>query len=365
MIFPRCVGRAAAIVAVLTLTPSIAESQRAADVLELRIGSEAAPPGAITQVKIEVTEAKPIIFGDSHIGWSLGEIDGVALGSSDSAAIAVVRDGVVKLSILSPTGSFGMSSDYVVTLTGRVPIDAPFGARLPVTLDADSLRMFDPDGVMYAAEIDDGEVTVANRITIADVVPGSANLAAGSIVSIFGGGFTRNTRVDFGDALLAQVRYVSPTQINVVLAEPARMHGMRVRARNEDGFRVTYFSYQRTRRAAPSAHPVLCYAVPVFPVRAMHAATVRLDRTTVGLALQNIEKTDAQVFAKLTNGDGVAVAAAVVPVGANRFVVRTIGEIFGRRFSAPGTVHLSSADAVQVLGVDIDASGAARPRLPE
>ena len=365
MLLPRCVGRTAAIAAVVALTPSIASSQQPADVLSLRVSSEAAPPGTITQVKIEVTESTPIITSDSHIFWSLGEIDGVSLGSDDSAGMAVVRDGVVKLSVLSPTGSFGMSSDYAVTLTARVPADAPFGARLPVTLDADSLRVFDPDGVMYATETDDGEVTVANRITIADVVPGSANLAAGSVVTIVGSGFTPNTRVDFGDALLAQVRYVSPTQINVVLAQPARMHGMRVRARNADGFRVTYFSYQRTTRSAPSAHELLRYVVPVFPLRAMRAATVRLDGTTKGLALQNIERTDTQVFARLINDDGVAVAAAVIPVGANRFIARTIGEIFGRKFSGPGTVHLSSADPVQVLGVDVDAAGAARPRLPD
>ena len=356
----------AAIAVALVLTPSLARTQARLDVLSLRVVSESIPAGAIVQVKIEVTEATPITTGDSHILWSLGDIDGAALGGDDSAGVAVVRDGVVALSILSPSASIGMSSDYAVTLTGRVPAGAALGTRLPVKLNADTLRLFDASGRMYTAtEIDNGRVTVANKITVSDVVPGSADLPAGSVVSVFGTSFNRHTRIWFGDTSLAQVRYVSPTRIDVVLAEPARMHGMRVRARNEDGFRTTYYSYQRTRRDAPSADPLLRDAVPVFPLRGMHAATLRVAATTVGLALQNIEATDTQVFATLTNEDGLALASAVIPVGVNRFVVRTLDEIFAVPFAGTGVIRLSSAGAVQALGVDVDATGTARPRLPE
>jgi hypothetical protein len=365
MVVSQRIAHIAAIVAALAFTPSIAHAQQRLDILDMRVSSEWVPPGAITQVKVEVTEATPITTGDSHVLWSLGAIDGVALGSSDSAGVAVVRAGVVELSILSPTGSFGLSSDYpAFTLTGRVPAAAPLGTRIPVRLDADTLQMFDANGEMYTAmDIDHGQVIVANRITVSDVVPGSADLPAGSVVSIFGTGFNRDTRIWFGDTTLAQVRYVSPTQMNVILAEPARMHGMRVRARNEDGFRVEYFSYQRTRRAAPSADVLLAHAVPVFPLRGMNAATVRVDATTVGLALQNIETTDALVFAELTNDEGLEFRSGPIPVGVNRFLVRTLDEIFGA--AGPGIVRLTSTGALQVLGIDVDATGAARPRLPQ
>jgi hypothetical protein len=365
MLFARCVGCNVAITALVALTPSSARSQDPADELSIRVNSHEAPAGAITQVSVKVTEAKPITSGDSHIRWSLGEIDGVALGSDDAAAIAIVRDGSVSLSVVSPTASLGMSSEYLFTLTGRVPADARLGTRLPVRIDADSVRMFDAEGGMYpATEIDNGRVTVANRITIADVVPGSADLPAGSVVSVFGTGFNRRTRVDFDQISLAQVRYVSPTRIDVVLSNPARMHGVRIRAKNEDGYRVTYFSYQRTRPGAPSDDPLLRSAVPVFPFGAARAATLRVGATTVGVALQNVE-TDTQIFADLTNDKGVAVASAVVPVRSNEYIVRTLGEIFGVPFAGAGTISLTSAGPVQVLGVDVDADGAARPRLPE
>jgi hypothetical protein len=360
-------ARVATFAAVLALAPSVARSQQAADILSLRVSSEIAPPGAIAQLKIDVTEATPITTGDSHIFWSLAAIDGIALGADDVAGVAVVRDGDIQLSIVSPTASFGMSSDYpAVTLTGRVPADATLGMRLPVTLDRAALRIFDANGALYtAAEIDDGKVTVDDKLTISDVVPGGADLPAGSVVSMFGTGFTRNTRVAFGDALLAQVRYVSPTQIDVVLAEPARMRGMRIRARDESGFRVVYFSYQRTSRASASADPLLRDAVPLFPVRGMQAASVRVGGTTVGLALQNVEATEAQVVAELTNDEGVPVAAAIIRVGVNQFIVRTLSEIFEVPVAGPGLVRLTSTGPLQVLGVDVDAGGAARPRLPQ
>jgi hypothetical protein len=365
MVVSQVIAHIAAIAAALAFTPSIARAQQRLDILDMRVSSEWVPPGAITQVKVEVTEATPITTGDSHVLWSLGAIDGVALGSSDSAGVAVVRAGVVELSILSPTGSFGLSSDYpAFTLTGRVPATAPLGSRIPVRLDADTLQMFDANGEMYTAmDIDHGKVIVANRITVSDVVPGSADLPAGSIVSIFGTGFNRDTRIWLGDTTLAQVRYVSPTQMNVILAEPARMHGMRVRARNEDGFRVEYFSYQRTRRDAPSADWLLRNAVPVFPVRGMTAATVRVDETTVGLALQNIEATDAHVFLDLTDDEGRPIASAQIAVGVNRFVVLALDEIFDPPIAGAGVVRLTSVSAVQVIGVDVDAAGVARPRL--
>jgi hypothetical protein len=363
------VQHTAAIAALLALTPSITHGQRLTDVVELRIHSEAAPPGATAQVKIEVTELTPITTGDSLVafsvaeGFSVAEISGIGLGSNNSAAIGVVRDGTVELSVVSPTGSFGMS-DPAITLNVRVPVDAPFGTRVPVTMARGSVRMFDLDGVSYATQIDDGNVNVENRITISDVVPGSADLPAGSVVSIFGSGFRPSTRVDFDNTLLAQVRYVSPTQVDVVLAQPARMHGMRVRAKNRDGFRVTYFSYQRTTRVAPSEDPLLRHVIPAFPLRAARAVTLRLGEATTGLALQNIETTDTMVFAELADEANVVVAKAVIPLGANRYIVRTIGEIFDVPFAGPGTVRLSSVDPVQVLGVDVDPGGAARPRLP-
>ena len=364
MVVPQRIARIAA-VAALALTPFIARAQQRLDVLDLRVSRESVPPGAIAQVKVELTEATPITTGDSHVLWSLGAIDGVALGSSDSAGVAVVRAGVVELSILSPTGSFGLSDYPAFTLTGRVPGNAPFGTRIPVRLDADTLRMFDANGEMYTEmDIDHGQVIVANRITVSDVVPGSADLPAGSVVSIFGTGFKRDTRIWLGDTTLAQVRYVSPTQMNVILAEPARMHGMRIRARNKDGFRVEYFSYQRTGREAPSDDPLLRDTVPVFPLRGMHDATVRVDETTLGLALQNIEAIDAKVFAVLTEDNGL-VRNAVVDVGVNRFVVRTLEEIFGVPFAARGIVRFTSTGPVQMLGIDVDQAGTARPRLPQ
>jgi hypothetical protein len=120
-----------------------------------------------------------------------------------------------------------------------------------------------------------------------------------------------------------------------------------------------------TTCASASADPLLRDAVPLFPVRGMQAASVRVGGTTVGLALQNVEATEAQVVAELTNDEGVPVAAAIIRVGVNQFIVRTLSEIFEVPVAGPGLVRLTSTGPLQVLGVDVDAGGAARPRLPQ
>ena len=59
MVVPQRIARIAAVAAALALTPSIARAQQRLDILDMRVSSESVPPGAIAQVKVEVTEATP------------------------------------------------------------------------------------------------------------------------------------------------------------------------------------------------------------------------------------------------------------------------------------------------------------------
>jgi hypothetical protein len=74
---------------------------------------------------------------------------------------------------------------------------------------------------------------------------------------------------------------------------------------------------------------------------------------------------DINVTATLTNESGMPVAAAVVNVPADRYVVRSLPEVFGFSVANATSARFTSASPVQVLGVNVDAAGAASPVLPQ
>jgi hypothetical protein len=281
-----------------------------------------------------------------------------------------VRGTSVAVSLVSPSATLGADSDYpILTVTGRIPADTPIGAVFPVTLDPNSLQLFDAAGIAYRTETEDGHLMSARGIAVHDVIPGSAALPAGSVVSIYGLNFQHTTKVRFEETELDLVRYISPNQIDVVLAQPAVMHGMGIRAENRDGSRTEYFSYQRTRRFGTSAHQILRDAVPLFSQRMTQTATVRFSSGGVAaLALQNLEPAAAEVVAVLRRNDGSLVANTVVSVPSNHYVLGELSEMFQAAAPDSSIVQITAVTPVQVLGVKVEGPpGAERvtARLPE
>ena len=86
---------------------------------------------------------------------------------------------------------------------------------------------------------------------------------------------------------------------------------------------------------------------------------------TYGLAVQNIEATDAVVSLELEDADGVATAGPTFVVSSNRYVVRKLSELFGFAPVNAAVVRIASAGPVQVLGaVANQVTGTASPILP-
>jgi hypothetical protein len=218
--------------------------------------------------------------------------------------------------------------------------------------------------VRYATEVDSGQVVAWPSPAIHEVIPGSATLPRGSRVTILGSGFRRHTDMRFEETELEKVLFISPTRIDVVLGQNTRMHGLEVEARDPDGFRPTFFSYQRTSRAGKVAHSAMRDIVPLFQSRSVRNATLHLSGTTTGVAVQNLEQTDAVVVAELFTAPGIRVADTTIMLASNTFLVRTLSELFQVSNFGDGFVSLTSATPVQVLGVSIDSNGAASPRLP-
>ena len=336
--------------------------------VSLKVSKEVIPPGGMAQVKVFVTEPKPISTAGGFLSFDgLEGFDGIAINSpaDDTFGVAVVNGGGLAVSIVSKSASFGTGLDYpVLTVAGRVPAFTPLGARFPMTIDPASLRLLDPLGVVYPSEIKDGYVEAARGVSIDDVLPGSADLPAGAVVTVRGTGFVPRTRIQFNGVKLAKTSFIDSTRIDVVLATPARMHGTRVRAVNPNGSKVTYYSYQRTARVDPSAMPVFRDAVPLFPHRSALSAIIDLSGVAAGLALQNIEPSSATVVVRLFGADGALLATTRFVLPANAYLVQEVPELFQMAAPAGAFVRVRASGPVQAMGIAVDAAGTATPLLP-
>jgi hypothetical protein len=338
--------------------------------LSVKVSQETAPPGGMVQMKVRTTEGKPISTGKAFFSFrGLASVDGISLvsPSDDAVGVAVVDGTDVAVSLVSSSSAFVTGEYPLLTVTGRVPVDARMGATFPMVLHQATLQLVDALGVAYVTEAKSGQLVSAPSIAIHDVVPGSATLPAGSVVTIHGSMFQRSTRIrfnDFNDTELAQVRYVSPSRMDVVLANRTQMHGMEIEARNTDGFRSTYFSYQRATRSETSKDPNMRGIVPLFRHQTMQNATLHLSGATTGIALQNLGATDTSVVAELFTASGHPVATAVLNVPSNQYIVRGTPEIFGVPPPAIATVRLASVTPVHVLGISIDGARKATAQAP-
>ena len=350
--------------------------------VELSVSNEKAPPGGMAQVKVFVTEPKPITSGGGSFTFDAYEsIEGIALMNEleDVTGAAVVNGSQLTIRLASPSGTFGMDPDYpVLAVTGRIPADAPIGLKYRLEFDQGSLQLFDPLGGLYTVLTKSGHLITQSGLSIDDINPGGAVVPAGGVVTITGNSFVKGTEIKFKEAKLSQVRYISPTRIDVVVARETRMHGMGIKAANPDGSRATYFSYQRTyamtqsdNPATPSADPVLSRTVPLVQPNMTTPASIPFpapnENFTYGIALQNTGAAGSHVSSQLIDAGGVEVAIADIDVPPGRFTVLLLSELFnGATCAAECTVKITSATVpVQVLGIAADqVSGAAWPIAP-
>ncbi len=336
--------------------------------LSLSVSKETAPPGGIAQMKVFLTEPKPISTGGGYVQFDAYDtILGISLAaeSLDTSGVALVHGNRIALSIVSPLASFGTRLDYpILAIAGRVPPDMPVGTKFPLVIDPAALQLFDSTGALYPVEVKQGHLVVGTGVAIGDVSPGSATVPAGGIVTITGTNFVPDTNVKFSEGKISAIQYVSPTRIDITLGLPLRMHGVMVKASNPDGSRATYFSYQRTTPASVSNDSVMAFAVPLMPPVSSLAATITLPAPaagmTYGVALQNIESSDTTAFVELEDGSG----STAITVPSNRFVVRELSELFGFAPAGAATIRVTATGPIQVLGIAADQTAGTALAIP-
>ena len=360
--------------------------------LSLRISDESAPAGSIVQIKIDVTEPKPISTGRGKVKVKgVTTVNGIVLMNEgqDAYGVAMVNGDELTFVIESPASLFGTAADYpIVGIAGTVAPGTSTGTKFPLTLDPAGLGFRDPSGLQDPTEITDGVLTVApGAIAIGDVKPGSAVVPAGGVVHIHGANFTPNTRLQLSEAAIAQQVFVSSSRIDVTLAQTTRMHGLRIRARNEGTngepkSECEYFSYERTTPIGASIDDIFGKTVPLFAPSTFTDATIHFPRriarkqramrpsrgtgsapSRAGLALQNLATSPATASIELLDAAGHPYAVTTVSIGPDQHLVREVGELFGI-VSPPSGIRVRSNIPIHILGLTADPSTGGAAALP-
>src|SRR5690348_1625082 len=86
---------------------ALAQGEAAFAGVELTIPDETVPPGGMLQLKVQITEPKPILKGGQkarYVAPFLGAVQGIALfsPSGDASGTAVLSKGTAQFSLSSP-----------------------------------------------------------------------------------------------------------------------------------------------------------------------------------------------------------------------------------------------------------------------
>jgi hypothetical protein len=329
--------------------------------VELRVSQEVANPGGIAQIKVSLTEPKPISTGLFGMSGDFGELMGVSLFDSTNSTygLAWPAPGGLRVVTSSPLSTLGVSAvGYpILTLTVRVPATTIVGTTLPVHLNPSLLRLFDPLGDPYPTKVIDGSITVRPAAAVEDVRPGSDIVPAGGTISILGRNFTPDVRITVSDASTQRPVLISPTQFDVDVKDPVDMHSREIRLRSSTE-RSSYFSYQRTTVAFVSSVPVLTTLEPLFPGAGATEASVEFPAapasTIQALLVKNAHLAPVTLSVSRTSaGEDAEWAAPVTLPAASRFAL-SLSEIFGTPCLDTCVVTATATASVHTMGVVVD-----------
>ena len=331
-------------------------------VVSLKIPNETAPPGGVAQMKFLNTEPTPISSGRPHglfdptmfddiwgiqLFNSLGDLNGVALIDGSSFSIDYVSDGTLQ------------GTDYpVMTIALHVRPDAVPGSHSQ--FDLDNSTSFDVNSVAAIVKpIAPATITVGGSISIVNVVPGGGLQPAGSLVKILGLGFQPRTQIQLNNVQAKSVSVVSPTEIDIVLAQATDMTGKKIQVVNPDGSQDTYFSYLRGISMGVSNWGLLNSCVPIFSsVTHSYALFPSIAPAASsqfsGIAVQNPSSLPVNITVSLFDAAHALVGTSTVPIPPGYRFMREIHELLGATAASGDTVVVTADQPIQVFAYMAD-----------
>src|SRR5690242_9898759 len=339
--------------------------------LSLKVLNESVPPGGFVQMKVSVTEPKPIIIGMASVRTGLA-VQGILLpGSPDSAGVGIVGpNNALAVRTASPAGTLGMSTAApAIVVTFAVPATATPGTALPLNLDPAASFWIDPSGNLYPEQIKEGTLHVGGSMSITDILPGGGFLPAGSTVSVVGFGFQPGALVEIDGVPVASSTWINANRVDAVTGIAAQLDGRRVTVRNPDTTRTSYFSYLRATSLGQSARPLVAASEPIFPVKPLSTGFFNTPAPApgvfLGLALQNPAAAPSTVSVELWSA-GSVVASTSITMPPRTEIEREASELFTGVVPPKGSfLRVTASAPVQMLGLlGNETDGSVSPILP-
>jgi hypothetical protein len=272
--------------------------------------------------------------------------------AGDLNGVAIVNGSAVAVSFISTGGSQG--TDYpVMTMALHVRPDAMAGQQTQFNLDPSSTWTVDGLPALMKPVLP-ATVTVGGSVSITNVIPGGGLLPAGSIVRVEGLGFQKRTQVQLTGVQARSIRIASPTEIQIELAQPTDMTGIKIQAVNPDGSQDTYFSYLRGINLGSSGEFLLANAIPIFSSvthsEATFALTIAQSGQFDGLAMQNQNLTPANVTVTLFSPQGWRMGSSTIAIPSGYRLMRDVLELTGASPLPGSYVVVAAGEPIQMFG---------------
>ena len=248
----------------LFLTASVGQAAGATTPAALQISTETAPAGGWAQIKIYA--AKPMVIARGHLVLNLdettfgtGAMVGLFGANGDALGLATVTGPQIDVQFSSATGGIGQLAGLPVMVIS-VPVLASTTGRT-VAVSATS-----PDSSVSVAS---GSVTVQGTLSVRKIPAGMGVVAAGTVVPVYGKGFTASTTVTIDGVEIASTSFVSPQEVDVTLGGATELVGKLARI-TESGVEFDYFCFQPNDPVniplTTYYGPALADVQPLFPL---------------------------------------------------------------------------------------------------
>jgi len=191
--------------------------------------------------------------------------------TGDQVGTAVIKGRHVDVQFSSATAGVGRLPNLPV-LTVEIPVlntvaDKALGS---ISVAAGDAPWIDEGAYRYTVTAKSDSLTVGGSLSVEEVRPGSGMLPAGSVVSIFGTGFTATTTIQMDGVSFESVHFIGagPGHLNFTLSAPADLMGKHVIVQNPDGARVDFVSSLRGFTFPGSLSAIQ----PIFPQQTYRTA---------------------------------------------------------------------------------------------
>jgi hypothetical protein len=346
--------------------------------LWLKVSDETAPAGSVVQIRITLTEPKPIIRTRMDLEFDegvVGDIMSISVFSinGEASGTALRIGNVVHIEATSPTGNLGTVEELpLLALSVRLRPNAPPEASTTFRIRPESVFYEREDKIWKVEDNAPGVVKVGGNLSIDSVSPSGGYVQPGDTVRILGRGFQSASQVEIDGARVAMATVISDTEIRLNSNEPFLLDQRGIRVANPDGSETTFFTTLQSSDSSPSAYDLLAAASPLFPPFAQTSAVVtysgaeQISGGFAGVALQNPGTDPVTVSITALAPAGNVLGAATVQLSRLARFVRNLDELMPGFQPVPGaTLRLDASAPIQVLGLEGNLNtGAIQPLSP-